>query len=185
MASSTADLSMESTPRRKLGWGLPAGAAPHRFVVPNNEAWAGVRDLVCRRQAHHPARARRVRGAPQGSPRFATPRGAVFDRIKTTRLTPAARAPMPDLMAQWSRAPIRRLAPEIGTVAARRSLRTGIIAPTASPSRLTGHRAELDAPVAVEFAPTLLAWWASTGRALRPVAAARGPCNDPAAHPRL
>ncbi len=180
--------------RRKLGWGLPlpARAAGRTcFVVPNNEAWAGVRVNLVGREPHG-----RIRPGPEldaflealASGLAALCNGAtgapVFDRIvRTDTVHPLPHAaPMPDLMAQWSRAaPIPSLVSEqIGTVAAPdRSLRTGDHRPDGlaiaiGPGIAPGP---LDAPVAVEdLAPTLLAWvgvdWPGVDG--RPVAAWRG-----------
>ena len=162
--------------RRKLGRGLPLpprAAGRTCFMIPNNDAWAGVRVNLVGREPHGRIRPgaeldaylaaladglAELRNGVTGEP--------VFDRIVRTDTVhpPPHAAPMPDLMAQWSRsAPIPSLtSPKIGTVEQRyRGLRTGdhrpdglaiAIGPGIGPGTLAD-------PVNVEdLAPTLLAW---------------------------
>jgi predicted AlkP superfamily phosphohydrolase/phosphomutase len=162
--------------RRKLGRGLPLptrAAGRTCFMVPNNDAWAGVRVNVVGREPH----GRIAPGAELDAFLTALEAGLaefrsgatgrpVFDEIvrtETIHPTPHA-APLPDLMARWSRvAPIPSLtSPWIGTVEGRyRGLRTGdhrddglaiVVGPGIAPGPLP-HAVPVE-----DLAPTLLAW---------------------------
>ena len=162
--------------RRKLGRGLPLpprAAGRTCFMVPNNDAWAGVRVNLVGREPHGRIRPgaeydayldalaaglRELRNGATGEPAFER-----IVRADTVHPLPHV-APIPDLLAEWSRrAPIPSLtSPRIGTVVkAYRGLRTGDhkedgLAIAVGPGIEPGVLAD---PVPVEdLAPTLLAW---------------------------
>jgi len=161
--------------RKKLGRGLPlpARAAGRTcFMVPNNDAWAGVRVNLVGREPHGRIRPgaeldayldalaaglAEFRNGATGEPAF----DAIL-RTDTVHPPPHA-APLPDLLARWSRAaPIPSLtSPRIGTVARPyRGLRTGdhradglaiAVGPGIAPGTLPAIPIE-------DLAPTLLTW---------------------------
>jgi predicted AlkP superfamily phosphohydrolase/phosphomutase len=161
--------------RRKIGRGLPLpprAAGRTCFLVPNNDAWAGVRVNLVGREPHGRIRPgaeeaaflsaledglREMRNGETGGP--------VFGRmIRTADAHPGPHAaPMPDLMAEWLRdAPILSLAsPRIGRGEGRaHGFRSGdhkedglaiVVGPGIAPG-------VLGRPVPIEcLAPTLLA----------------------------
>ncbi len=163
--------------RRRTGHGLPLptrAAGRTCFMIPNNEAWAGVRVNLVDREPHG-----RIRPGAELSAYLdalavglremtngATGRPVFGQIVRTEDAHPGPHvAPMPDLMAEWLRdAPIPAIvSPRIGRVeGAYRGLRTGdhredglaiVVGPGIEPGALPQ-------PVAVEdLAPTLLAWF--------------------------
>lgn len=162
--------------RRRLGHGLPLpprAAGRTSFMIPNNDAWAGVRVNLVGREPHG-----RIRPGPEfdaylaalaeglSELRNGVTGDPVFDQIVRTDTVhpPPHAAPLPDLMAEWARsAPIPSLASrKIGIVEGRyRGLRTGDHRPDGlaiaiGPGIEAGKHEE---SVKVEdLAPTLLAW---------------------------
>jgi predicted AlkP superfamily phosphohydrolase/phosphomutase len=162
--------------RRKIGHGLPLpprAAGRTCFMIPNNDAWAGVRVNLVGREPHGRIRPgaehdaflaaltkelRDLRNGATGGPLFG-------EILRTDTLHPGPHAAaMPDLMAEWRRdAPIPSISsPRFDLVEGRyRGLRTGdhrsdglamVVGPGIEPGAVPD-------PIPIEdLSPTLLAW---------------------------
>lgn len=162
--------------RKRFGRGLPLpprAAGRTSFMVPNNDAWAGVRVNLVGREPHGRIRPGaeydaylRELTALLGELRNGVTGGPIFGSIvRTDTVHPLPHAaPLPDLLAEWRRdAPIPSItSPRIGVVEGRyKGMRTGdhrsdglaIVVGPGIPHRPLGRTVPTE-----DLAPTLLAW---------------------------